>query len=168
MNGLSLRLADAPPALAMLHFEHVERQTRLHGEAEARREQAQAAELWRVYVDVIQRLHTMSCCWTNGGRPLATLDVVRAVCRRYGMKRRRIMTRRRTPDLVWPRWVAIYLCRRLTAASWSRIGFRLGLADHTTVLHGYRRIEAAAFGAEPDLALRAELAAIAASLGQRL
>ena len=40
-----------------------------------------------------------------------------------------------------PRQVAMYLAKSLTARSLPEIGRRFGGRDHTTVIHGVRRIE---------------------------
>ena len=41
-----------------------------------------------------------------------------------------------------PRQVAMYLCKQLTSRSLPETGRRFGGRDHTTVMHGVRRIEA--------------------------
>lgn len=40
-----------------------------------------------------------------------------------------------------PRQIAMYLARKLTSRSYPEIGRYFGGRDHTTALHGYRRIE---------------------------
>ena len=40
-----------------------------------------------------------------------------------------------------PRQIAMYLCKQLTTRSLPEIGRRFGGRDHTTVMHGVRRIE---------------------------
>ena len=40
-----------------------------------------------------------------------------------------------------PRQIAMYLCKLLTTRSLPEIGRRFGGRDHTTVMHGVRRIE---------------------------
>jgi chromosomal replication initiator protein len=47
---------------------------------------------------------------------------------------------KRSQDIVWPRQVAIYLCRELTDASLARIGHHFGGRDHSTVLHAYNKV----------------------------
>ncbi len=47
---------------------------------------------------------------------------------------------KRSQEIVWPRQVAIYLCRELTDASYAKIGEYFGGRDHTTVLHGYNKV----------------------------
>jgi chromosomal replication initiator protein len=43
--------------------------------------------------------------------------------------------------LVRARWIAMLLARELTAASFPAIGRHFGNRDHTTIMHGVRRIE---------------------------
>ena len=49
---------------------------------------------------------------------------------------------RRTNNVTVPRWVAMYLCQQLLEWSLPQIGRHFGGKDHTTVLHGIRRVEA--------------------------
>lgn len=47
----------------------------------------------------------------------------------------------RTAHIAYARQIAFFLCRNLTVRSFPEIGRRFGGRDHTTVLHGYRKIE---------------------------
>ncbi|HEY3398751.1 MAG TPA: chromosomal replication initiator protein DnaA [Armatimonadota bacterium] len=47
---------------------------------------------------------------------------------------------KRSQEIVWPRQVAIYLCRELTDVSLAKIGEYFGGRDHSTVLHGYNKV----------------------------
>lgn len=49
---------------------------------------------------------------------------------------------RRTNNVTLPRWVAMYLCQQLMEWSLPQIGRHFGGKDHTTVLHGIKRVEA--------------------------
>ena len=48
---------------------------------------------------------------------------------------------RRTRAVARPRQIAMWLCKQHTTRSYSDIGRRFGGRDHTTVLHGVRKIE---------------------------
>ncbi len=48
---------------------------------------------------------------------------------------------KRVRNYARPRQVAMYLCKQLTSRSLPEIGRRFGGRDHTTVMHGVRRIE---------------------------
>ena len=48
---------------------------------------------------------------------------------------------RRQRSILYPRQVAMYLCRRLTEASLPEIGRAFGGRDHTTVMHAVEKIE---------------------------
>ena len=46
----------------------------------------------------------------------------------------------RVKKIAVPRQVAMYLCKELTQSSLAEIGERFGKRDHTTVLHGVKKI----------------------------
>ena len=48
---------------------------------------------------------------------------------------------RRTRAVARPRQIAMWLCKQHTTRSYPDIGRRFGGRDHTTVLHGVRKIE---------------------------
>jgi chromosomal replication initiation ATPase DnaA len=66
--------------------------------------------------------------------------VIAEVCIRYQVEEIDLCSDRRTANVVLPRQIAMYLCRTFTLKSLPEIGRRLGGKDHTTVLHGVRKI----------------------------
>lgn len=71
-----------------------------------------------------------------------TLDeIFAAVCTHYGIGKTEMMSQRRKGPTSGARHVVYYLARRLTLNSLQTIGRKLGDRDHTTILHGVRRIE---------------------------
>ena len=67
-------------------------------------------------------------------------DVVKAACIANNLKPRELFSMRRTKGLVDARHEAMYLARELTLASFPMIG-RAFYRDHTSVLHGVRKVE---------------------------
>jgi chromosomal replication initiator protein len=51
-------------------------------------------------------------------------------------------TSRRSINIARPRQIAMYLCKSLTTFSYPEIGKNFGGKDHTTVMHGVKKIEA--------------------------
>ncbi len=51
-----------------------------------------------------------------------------------------IKSKKRPREIAYPRQIVMFLCRKLTEASLPKIGELLGGRDHTTVLHGYEKI----------------------------
>ncbi|HAB66722.1 MAG TPA: chromosomal replication initiator protein DnaA [Firmicutes bacterium] len=49
--------------------------------------------------------------------------------------------KKRSANIVYPRMVAMYLCRMLTDQSFPRIGLEFGGRDHSTVIHAVNTIE---------------------------
>lgn len=53
-----------------------------------------------------------------------------------------LCSNRRTANIVLPRQIAMWFCKRFTTRSLPEIGRRFGGRDHTTVLHAVRKVEA--------------------------
>jgi chromosomal replication initiator protein len=71
---------------------------------------------------------------------LTISEVLDGVCRYYNIERDRLQGKQRDREIVWPRQVAMYLMREDTGASLMQIGAALGGRDHTTVLHGWEKV----------------------------
>ena len=48
---------------------------------------------------------------------------------------------KRNTEIAYPRQIAMYLCNTMTSVGLKKIGTEMGGRDHTTVLHGCRKIE---------------------------
>lgn len=89
-------------------------------------------------------------------------QIQRLVAESFDVRLADLTSRRRPTAIVLPRMVAMYLCRRLTAASLSEIGEAFGGRDHGTVLHAQRTI---AERMEVDPALRKMIEELLQRLG---
>lgn len=67
-------------------------------------------------------------------------SIQKLICGRYKIKHSELLSARRSADLVRPRQIAYYLAKTLTPHSLPEIGRRFGGRDHTSVLHGVRKI----------------------------
>jgi chromosomal replication initiator protein len=71
-----------------------------------------------------------------------TLDeILRKVAEHYNIRLADLAGPRRTRTIARPRQVAMYLAKQLTPRSLPEIGRRFGGRDHTTILHGVKKIE---------------------------
>ena len=66
--------------------------------------------------------------------------IQRTVVERFGMSMQELTGDRRSQQIVYPRQVAMYLCRELTDSSLPKIGKQFGGRDHTTVIHATSKI----------------------------
>jgi chromosomal replication initiator protein len=69
--------------------------------------------------------------------------IVQRVSEYFHLSPVQLLSGRRDRHVLVPRQIAMYLSRRLTALSLGEIGDRLGGRDHSTVLHGCRKVAAA-------------------------
>lgn len=87
--------------------------------------------------------------------------VIQATAEYFTISKNDLLSARRTADIARPRQIAMYLAKKLSLKSLPEIGRRLGGRDHTTILHGVRRIEDLL---PHDENLRRDVATIKASL----
>ncbi len=73
-------------------------------------------------------------------KPVNMNHILKNVCTYYSLKSTDIKGKRRTKDLVIPRQVAMYLMYEITKTPFMTIGDFLGGRDHTTILHGVRKV----------------------------
>jgi chromosomal replication initiator protein len=71
---------------------------------------------------------------------VTTPRIQQAVAEHFGLKTSELRSKRRQQAIVFPRQVAMFLCRELTDASLPEIGRHFGGRDHTTVLHSCTKI----------------------------
>jgi chromosomal replication initiator protein len=74
-------------------------------------------------------------------KSLTIETIQKCVAEHYDIRVADMTSRRRPANLAFPRQVAMFLARSLTAASLNEIGEAFGGKDHGTVLHAYRLIE---------------------------
>jgi chromosomal replication initiator protein len=95
-------------------------------------------------------------------RSVNVQSISRIVSRYYGITRERLKSRQRTIPVVRPRQIVMYLAKEHTKLSLPQIGTQLAGLDHTTVLHGVRRIRELM---ETDAQLAAEVENFERDLG---
>ena len=74
-------------------------------------------------------------------RRITVDEIQKTVAEHFSMKQADLLSERRTRAVARPRQIAMYLCKQHTTRSYPDIGRRFGGRDHTTVLHGVRKIE---------------------------
>lgn len=77
----------------------------------------------------------------TGEGSLTISDIQKKVASHYGLKVADMISPRRTRAVARPRQVAMYLCKALTQFSLPDIGRAFGGRDHTTIIHGVRKVE---------------------------
>ncbi len=74
-------------------------------------------------------------------RKVTIEEIQRKVGEHYNIRLSDIIGPKRVRTIARPRQIAMYLSKQLTSRSLPEIGRRFGGRDHTTVMHGVRRIE---------------------------
>jgi chromosomal replication initiator protein len=77
----------------------------------------------------------------QGELPQVSVERIQeTVIDRFGISMQELVGERRSQSIVYPRQVAMYLCRELTDSSLPKIGKKFGGRDHTTVIHATSKI----------------------------
>ena len=76
----------------------------------------------------------------NATREITPQLIINIVSEHFGVTPEDIISKRRNTEFVQPRMIVMYLCRELTEESLNNIGKILGKKDHTTVIHGIRKV----------------------------
>ena len=79
--------------------------------------------------------------YPNNNKEITPTLIISVVAEHFGVKPEDITSQKRNSEFVLPRQVVMYLCRELTNTSQVNIGKLLGKKDHTTVIHGVKKIE---------------------------
>ena len=78
---------------------------------------------------------------TNTRQNITIEKIINHVCKFYSLQTDDLIGKKRPKNIVLPRQIAMYLCRKMTDASLPKIGLSFGGRDHTTVIHAYEKIE---------------------------
>ena len=66
--------------------------------------------------------------------------IIEMVARQYDAAPEDLVGKKRSQQIALPRQIAMYICRRMTPLSTTKIGEAFGGRDHTTVMHGCDKI----------------------------
>ncbi len=72
---------------------------------------------------------------------ISTEYIQEMVCKYFNITIDELKSSQRSNDIAFPRQIGMYLCRILTNDSFPKIGEAFGKRDHTTIMHGYKKIE---------------------------
>lgn len=67
--------------------------------------------------------------------------IIKIVSEHFGVTINDLTSKKKNQEIVYPRQMCMYLCRTLTDVALTLIGKKLGNRDHTTVIHGYDKIQ---------------------------
>lgn len=77
----------------------------------------------------------------SSDRKVSIEDIQRRVAEHYNIRLSDLVGQKRVRTIARPRQVAMYLAKQMTTRSLPEIGRRFGGRDHTTIMHGVRKIE---------------------------
>ncbi len=76
----------------------------------------------------------------DGPKEVTPEFIIATVAEHFGITNIEIASQKKNKEIVYPRQIAMYLCRTMTEAPLKNIGDILGGRDHTTIMHGIDKI----------------------------
>ncbi|MBP3232833.1 MAG: chromosomal replication initiator protein DnaA [Oribacterium sp.] len=76
----------------------------------------------------------------EGPKEITPELIISTVAEHFGITNLEIASQKKNKEIVFPRQIAMYLCRNMTDAPLKNIGEYLGGRDHTTIMHGIDKI----------------------------
>jgi chromosomal replication initiator protein len=73
-------------------------------------------------------------------RPVTCELIVDTVAEHFNISPEDIRSSKRNKEIAYPRQICMYLCRKMTTDSLQAVGNYLGKKDHTTIIHGEKKI----------------------------
>jgi chromosomal replication initiator protein len=74
-------------------------------------------------------------------RPALVQIILKKVSSQYKITEHELLSARQSEKVWMPRHIAYYLCQQLTGYSYPQIAKFMNKKDHTTIMHGVRKIE---------------------------
>ena len=69
-------------------------------------------------------------------------DYIQEIVSKYfNIDKKDLVSTKKSNDIVYPRQIAMYLCRAVAQMSFPKIGEEFGKRDHTTAMHAFKKIE---------------------------
>lgn len=92
-----------------------------------------------ISMDMVQ--DCLSDILRTSDRRVSVEEIQRKVAEHFNVRLSDMLGPKRTRTVARPRQIAMYLAKELTSRSLPEIGRRFGGRDHTTILHGVRKVE---------------------------
>ena len=77
----------------------------------------------------------------ENSREITIEKIQKNVAEYFQLKTIDLKSSKRLKNLVYPRQIAMYICRKLTELSYPEIGAKFGGKDHSTIIHAIKKIE---------------------------
>jgi len=79
--------------------------------------------------------------FSNSAREVTPDTILKIVAEHFNISINDLISKKRSADIVYPRQLVMYLCRTETDVSLTVIGKKLGDRDHSTIIHGFEKID---------------------------
>lgn len=92
-------------------------------------------------IDLNMAKNVLKDILTENNSEITIEKIQKIVADHFQIKITELKSHKRLKNLVFPRQVSMYICRKLTDMSYPEIGVKYGGKDHSTIIHAIKKIE---------------------------
>ncbi len=92
-------------------------------------------------IDIEMAKNVLKNILIENSREITIEKIQKKVADHYQIKVNDIKSSKRLKSIVFPRQIAMYICRNMTNLSYPEIGAKFGGKDHSTIIHAIKKIE---------------------------
>ncbi|HWW62415.1 MAG TPA: chromosomal replication initiator protein DnaA [Thermoanaerobaculia bacterium] len=92
----------------------------------------------QITIDVVKE--ALKDVLSKENKPITAGDIIKIVAAQYGLRSNDLRSKTNAQTIVFPRQVAMYLCKELTDLSYPEIGKQFNNKHHSTVMHSVEKI----------------------------
>ncbi len=92
-------------------------------------------------IDVDMAKKVLKDILVENSREITIEKIQKKVAEHFQIKVNELKSSKRLKSIVFPRQIAMYICRKMTNLSYPEIGEKFGGKDHSTIIHAIKKIE---------------------------
>ena len=92
-------------------------------------------------IDIVMAKKVLKDILIENSKEITIEKIQKKVAEHFQIKTSELKSSKRLKNIVFPRQVAMYICRNLTSLSYPEIGSKFGGKDHSTIIHAIKKIE---------------------------
>ena len=92
-------------------------------------------------IDIVMAKKVLKDILIENSKEITIEKIQKKVAEHFQLKTSELKSSKRLKNIVFPRQVAMYICRNLTSLSYPEIGSKFGGKDHSTIIHAIKKIE---------------------------
>ena len=99
------------------------------------------SSLTSTLIDIEMAKKVLKDILIENSKEITIEKIQKNVADHFQIKTSELKSAKRLKNIVFPRQIAMYICRKMTSLSYPEIGAKFGGKDHSTIIHAIKKIE---------------------------